>query len=163
MVHVIDSKDLFVKKNIIVGTRPRRFALSPDEKELWVTAELSGEIYIIDTATLEINDIIKFLPPGFREEDVTPVGLKMNKNGSLAYVSLGRANHIAIVDVISRKIIDYILVGSRAWEVALTKDENRLYVANGLSDDITVINLQNNSVIKSIPVGRVPYKVVIDD
>ena len=47
--------------------------------------------------------------------------------------------------------------------MALTKDEDKLYVANGLSDDVTIINLKNNTVIKSIPVGRVPHTVVIDD
>ena len=64
---------------------------------------------------------------------------------------------------IKREVLDYILVGSRAWEVALTKNEEKLYVANGLSDDVTIINLKNNTVIKSIPVGRVPHTVVIDD
>ena len=163
MVHVINADELFVEKNIIVGTRPRRFAFTPDEKELWVTAELSGEVWIIDTSNHEIIDVMKFLPPGFREEDVTPVGLTMNKEGTLTYLSLGRANHIAVVDTIKREVLDYILVGSRAWEVALTRDEEKLFVANGLSDDVTIINLKNNTVIKSIPVGRVPHTVVIDD
>ena len=34
--------------------------------------------------------------------------------------------------------------------------------AYGLSDDISVINLEKNEVIKSLAVGRVPYKVLID-
>ncbi|PPR46753.1 MAG: hypothetical protein CFH19_01043 [Alphaproteobacteria bacterium MarineAlpha5_Bin9] len=162
MVHVVDSEGLFVSENIFVGTRPRRLATTADEKELWVSAELSGEMYIIDTASYEVTDIIKFLPPGFRDEDVTPVGFRLNKAGTKAYIGLGRANHIAIVDVKTREIEDYILVGSRAWEVELSKDEKTLYVANGLSDDISIINLENNTVIKSVAVGRVPYKVLID-
>tara|TARA_B100000579_G_C22824726_1_gene852485 strand:- start:1020 stop:1997 length:978 start_codon:yes stop_codon:yes gene_type:complete len=162
MVHVVDVQGLFVTENIFVGTRPRRLATTPDDKELWVSAELSGEMYIIDTTTYEIIDIIKFSPPGFRDEDVTPVGFRINKEGTKAYIGLGRANHIAIVDVKSREVEEYILVGSRAWEVEFSKDQKTLFAANGLSDDISVINLENNQVIKSVAVGRVPYKVLID-
>lgn len=115
MVHVIDPVGGFVIKNIIVGTRPRRFALTPDGKELWVTAELSGEVYVIDRETLKIKDVITFLPPGMRQEHVTPVGLRISKTGTFAIVTLGRANHVAFVDVASRKVEDYVLVGRRAW------------------------------------------------
>ena len=63
----------------------------------------------------------------------------ITRDGSRAYVALGRANHVAVVDVPERKVIDYVLVGKRAWGLALTHDESKLYVANGLSDDITVV------------------------
>ena len=55
MVHVIDELSGAVVENIIVGTRPRRFVLTPDGKELWVSAELSGEIYVIDRATNQVT------------------------------------------------------------------------------------------------------------
>ena len=130
MVHVIDVEAEAVVENIIVGTRPRRFALTPDESELWVSAELSGEIYIIDRQSYEILDVIKFLPPGFREVDVTPVDLVISEDGSTAFVTLGRANHIAYVDVVTREIVDYVLVGSRAWGLALSRDETKMFVTS---------------------------------
>jgi YVTN family beta-propeller protein len=36
-----------------------------------------------------------------------------------------------------------------------------LWVVNGLSDDVTVVDVAAAKAIKSIPVGRVPYGVVI--
>jgi YVTN family beta-propeller protein len=54
-------------------------------------------------------------------------------------------------------------VGKRAWGLALNKDESRLFVANGLSDDMTVIDLAAGKALKSIPIGRVPYGIAIDD
>ncbi|MSO70726.1 MAG: hypothetical protein EXQ88_01720 [Alphaproteobacteria bacterium] len=163
MVHVVDVKGGFVTDNIVVGTRPRRFWLTPDGKELWVTCELSGEIYVIDRVTLKILQVMTFLPPGFRQVDVTPVGILMNQDGSKCVIALGRANHIAYVDVKSRKIDAYVLVGSRAWNVTLSRDEKTLYVANGLSDDITVVDNIARKSIKSVQVGRIPYAVLIDD
>jgi YVTN family beta-propeller protein len=146
-----------------VGNRPRRFALTPDQKELWVSNELSGSVTIINPQTNEIIESIEFLPPGFRPEDVTPVGITMTKDGATTFVALGRANHVAVVDTASREIKDYILVGNRAWNTILNRDNSLLFVANGLSDDISVIDVAKRKVIKSVPVGRVPYMVLIDD
>ena len=80
-----------------------------------------------------------------------------------AYVALGRANHVAVVEPKSRKVLDYILVGKRAWGLALTDDERLLYVANGLSDDVTIIDTASLKPVKSVPVGLVPYGILIDD
>ena len=44
-----------------------------------------------------------------------------------------------MVDVATRKVAGYILVGKRSWGVTLTRDERTLYVANGLGDDVTII------------------------
>lgn len=163
MVHVIEAAAGAVIDNIVVGTRPRRFVLTPTTNELWVSAELSSEIYIIDRASNEITEVLSFLPPGFRPEDVTPVGMTLTKDGSRGYISLGRANHIAVIDGISHEIIDYVLVGRRAWSIALTRDEKLAVVANGLSDDITLIDTESLRPIRSIPVGQVPHTIIIDD
>lgn len=163
IVHVIDTVAKEIIKDILVDTRPRRFALAHDEKELWVSAELAGVVNIIDVATLRLIDDIAFLPTGFRKEQVTPVDVLITRDGNRAYVALGRANHVAVVDARARKVLDYILVGKRAWGLALTVDEKKLYVANGLSDDISIIDTEKGKVITSIPVGMVPYGILIDD
>ena len=163
MVHKVDVEQGIITKNVIVGTRPRRIRITPDGKEMWVSCELSGEIYIIDMESYQVTDVINFLPPGFRQVDVTPVGLELNAAGTRLYATLGRANHVAYVDVQSREITDYILVGSRAWGITITADEKTVLVANGLSDDISVIDEESRRVLKSVRVGRVPYIPLIDD
>src|SRR3569832_1567047 len=121
MVPVVDVASGAVIKNIVVGTRPRRFIFTPDGKQLWVSCELSSEIYIIARATNEIvGDPQVFVPPGFQQEDVTPVGMAITKDGSKVLLSLGRANHIAIVDARSHQVLFFVLVGSRAWSVVLS-------------------------------------------
>lgn len=163
LVHVIDLQKDAVIADILVDTRPRRFALTPDGNELWVSAELAGVVDIIDTKSLKLVGDVAFLPTGFRPEQVTPVDIEINAAGTRAYVALGRANHVAVVDIRKREVIRYVLVGKRAWGLALSADEKLLYVANGLSDDVSVIDTQSLEAIKSIPVGRVPYDIIIDD
>lgn len=163
MVHVVDTATGNVEKNIVVGTRPRRFEMNEDHSELWVTDELAGQVSIIDTAELKLQRQLPLVPPGFRPSEVTPVGLDLSADGKTMYVTLGRANHVAMVDAKSKEVLDYVLVGSRAWGIAASADGKYLYVANGLSDDTTVVDVANRTAIKSIPTGRVPHTVVIDD
>lgn len=163
LVHVIDTAKQEVVKDIVTDTRPRRFALTPDGKELWVSAEVAGVVNVIDMSTLEVKTTIEFLPKGMRREMVTPVDLLITRDGKRAYVALGRANHVAVVDVASKRVTDYVLVGRRPWGLRLTRDEKLLYVANGLSDDITVIDTASLKALRSVPVGEVPYGLLIDD
>lgn len=163
LVHVIDVQARKIVKDVPVGTRPRRFALTPDGKELWVSAELSGQIDIIDTAKFVTIGRVEFQMKAIHRDLVTPVDLLITKDGKRAYVALGRANHVAVVDVKSRTVLDYILVGKRPWGLKLTADEQRLWVANGLSDDVSIIDTKSGKVIVSVPVGQVPYGILIDE
>ena len=162
-MHVIDTASNTEKAAIVVGARPRRLALTPDGKDLWVTSEMDASISIIDVASNQVKEKITFAPEGFRKEDITPVGISMTKDGKTAFVTIGRANRVAVVDVASRKVSDYILVGNRAWNATLNKDESLLFVANGAGDDVSIINVADRKVLKSVPVGRVPYMVLLDD
>ena len=64
LVHVIDIEAQEVVADILVDTRPRRFAAPPDEGEVWVSAELAGKVNIIDPVTFEVAETISFLPQG---------------------------------------------------------------------------------------------------
>jgi len=161
LVHVIDTATGKVVKNVKVEKRPRRMALTPDGKELWVTCELGAAVSIVSTADNSVLATLKFEVKGARSQDITPVGIQMSRDGKRAYVALGRANHVAFVDVAARKVTDLVLVGKRAWNVALDKNEQRLFVVNGLSDDLTVVDVPGAKPIKTVPVGRVPYGVVV--
>ena len=163
MVHVIDAVAGVVTDNIVVGTRPRRFILLPNGKELWVSNELSGQVSVIDRATNRVSTTLDFVPPGFRQVDVTPVGMTVTRDGSSAIIALGRANHVAFVDPTSRKVKSYVLVGSRAWGVALSPDESTLYVTNGLSDDLSIVDTTTRKAFRTVSVGRVPHSVLVDD
>ncbi len=163
MVHVIDTATRKIVKNIQVGKRPRRMALTPDGNELWVTNELEASVSIISTKELKVIGTVKFVVKGARDTDITPVGITMSRDGKRAFVGMGRVNHVAFIDVAKREVTQQILAGKRAWNVALNKEETLLYVANGLSDDMTVIDVVAGKALKTVPVGRVPYAVLVVD
>jgi PQQ-dependent catabolism-associated beta-propeller protein len=154
LVHEVAADTGKVTCDVIAGLRPRRIAATPDGKELWVTAELAGEVDIIDPVKFVITGKVAFLPPGMRKSDVTPIDIVMSKDGKTAYVALGHAAHVAVVDMPARKVASYILVGKRPWGLALSRDETTLY---------TVIDTKARKAKISVPVGRIPYGIAIDD
>ena len=85
----------------------------------------------------------------------------MTQDGKTAFVALGKANQVAFVDVASRQVKSLVLVGKRAWNVALDKAEQKLVVVNGLSDDVTIVDVASAKALKSVPVGRVPYMALV--
>ena len=161
LVHVIDIASAKVTKNIKVGKRPRRMALTADGAELWVTNELDASVSIVATTDHSVVHTLRFEVPGARAAEITPVGITMSRDGMRAFVGLGRANHVAFIDVRARKVTHLVLAGKRAWNVALDKAETRLFVVNGLSDDMTVIDVATAKALKTIPVGRVPYQALV--
>jgi YVTN family beta-propeller protein len=161
MVHAVDVAGNKVAHNIKVGKRPRRFALTPDGSQLWVTNELDASVSIIDTRTHTVAATLRFEVPGARAADITPVGLLMTADGKTAFVALGKANHVAFVDVATRKVRQLVLVGKRAWGLALDKGEKTLLVVNGLSDDMTLVDVASAKALKTVKVGRVPYGAVV--
>jgi YVTN family beta-propeller protein len=52
-------------------------------------------------------------------------------------------------------------VGKRPWGVALASDGRTLYSANGLSDDVSVIDTTTLQVTGTISVGQAPWGIAI--
>lgn len=161
LVHLVDLGSKKVVKDIKVGSRPRRFALSADGKELWVSNELSASVSVLDTSTHQVKATIAFKIQGLRAADITPVGVVMTRDGKTAWVSLGRANHVAEVDVATKQVRRAVLAGKRAWGLALGPDDTVLYVTNGLSDDMTLVDTRQGKAIRTVAAGRVPHTPLV--
>ena len=142
--------------------RDRRIAVfTPDEKHVWVAAEVGGTVEVINSASKEVERKISFSPPEVRKEFIQPEGIRFAKNGSVAFVALGRANHVAVVDMKTFEAKDYIPVGHRVWQLGLSPDGVTLYAVNGLTNDVSIIDVASMKVRQSITVGRLPWGIAI--
>jgi YVTN family beta-propeller protein len=162
LVHVVDVAGRKLVKSIPVGKRPRRLLLA-NAGELWVSNELGASVSVIRLGDHSVQATIGFKPPGMRAEDVTPVGMVLSPDGRTAYVALGRANHVAAVEVATRQVRGYVLVGKRPWGLAVSRDGQWLYVTNGLSDDMSIVDTARMRAARTLKAGRVPHSVVVDD
>ncbi|WP_372395771.1 PQQ-dependent catabolism-associated beta-propeller protein [Azospirillum sp. HJ39] len=161
MAHFIDTEKRAVVGNVLVDSRPRVARFTDDGKQVWVSSEIGGTVSVIDAATRKTIKKIRFEVTGVRREAIQAVGIQMTRDGTRAFVALGPANRIAEIDTASLEVKRYFLVGQRVWNLAFSPDEKRLYTTNGISNDLSVIDLERNKVIKSIPVGGAPWGVVV--
>jgi PQQ-dependent catabolism-associated beta-propeller protein len=161
MVHWIDAKTHELVDNTLVDQRPRHVEFEPDSQTLWASAEIGGTVSIIDSDSKLVTHKINFSIKGVHPDRVQPVGIRLGADGRYAYVALGPANHVAVVDRKSYEVVKYILVGRRVWHMAFTPDDRYLMTTNGVSGDVTVIDLAELKAIKSIKVGRYPWGITV--
>jgi len=160
MAHFIATDGYKNLDNVLVDNRPRVAEFKSDGSEVWVSAEIGGTVTVIDAATRTIKGKIGFDIQGITKDAIQPVGVRFNKDNSKAFVALGPANRVAVVDAKTYKVEKYILVGQRVWNLAFTPDYKLLFTTNGTSNDVTVIDVATEKAIKSIKTGRYPWGVV---
>ncbi len=132
---------------------PIDIAVSPDGHRLYVTAQESGQLLIVDTGQGRVAGTI---PLGQHPHSVI-----LSRDGRTAYVSNQWANTISVIDLAKEEIISELKPGDGPTGMALGPDERRLYVANNYSNDISVIDLESALEIRRLAGGQSPYAVAL--
>jgi PQQ-dependent catabolism-associated beta-propeller protein len=150
-----------VVANVLVDSRPRHAEWTADGAQVWVSAEVGGTVSVIDAVKRQVLKRITFEIRGVPVESIQPVGVLLTHDRKRAFVALGPANRVAVIDAQTFEVERYLLVGQRVWNLAFNADESRLYTTNGISNDISVIDVAALRVLKSVPVGEQPWGVVV--
>lgn len=61
----------------------------------------------------------------------------------------------------ARRVVSTVGHGRRPWGLAMTPDGAKLYSANGLSNDVSVVDTKSRRVVRTIRVGEGPWGVAI--
>jgi PQQ-dependent catabolism-associated beta-propeller protein len=160
MAHVIDAATGKIISNLIVDTRPRYIAFTPDGSRFWVSSEVRGTVTVFDTATLKQLGKIDFESAALTQNLIQANGIRFTRDGKRAFVGLGRGKLVAEVDPATLKIVRTWPVGLRAWNIALSSDESRLYSADGLDGTMSVIDLKSGQELPPVKLGGKPWGVV---
>jgi PQQ-dependent catabolism-associated beta-propeller protein len=161
MAHFFNASTYEPISNVLVDQRPRHAEFTADGKKVWISSEIGGTISIIDVASKSVVHKIAFQIPGVPSEKIQPVGIVFLRDGNTAFVALGPANRVAVIDVKTATVVKYILVGERVWHLALTPENDLLFTTNGLTNDVSVIDVKTLKAVKSIKVGRDPWGVAL--
>jgi YVTN family beta-propeller protein len=132
-----------------------------DGGQVWVSSEVAGTVAVIDTATHKVLHTIHFDLPEVPINAIQAVGINLTDDGKTAFIDLGPANRVAVVNPKTFEVEKYLLVGQRVWHNAFSPGEKYLYTANGLSNDMSVIDVSSLEVTQSVPVGQSPWGVVV--
>jgi YVTN family beta-propeller protein len=143
---------------IVGGAVVAGLALSRDGKTLVAANFENDSISIVDTATRTVMREVKFFTPGgtvAQGEFPYDVAVLSNPDGSAktAFVTSQRDDQVMVVDVASG-IFTSIPVGDQPNRMALSRDQKTLYVVNGNSDTVSVIDTSAEKPLRTISLSR---------
>ena len=55
----------------------------------------------------------------------------------------------------------FIPVGIRPWGLNITRDGKKLYVANGVSETVSVIDTESQKVVATVTAGKGPWGIAV--
>ena len=165
LVTVIDYATGKWITQIQVGIEPEGLAVTKDGRTVVVVSEETSMAHFIDTRTWQVvaNVLVDTRP---RVAVYTP-------DQRYLWVSSEVGGTVSVIDPKSHQIAhvinfdipgvdkQYILVGQRPWQLTFSPDRSKLYVANGLTNDVTIIDVASLKALKSVPVGRLPWGIAV--
>jgi YVTN family beta-propeller protein len=131
-------------------------AVTPDGKHVYVTdLNRPGSILVIDTTNNTVAATVSI---------ANTEGVAVNTDGKHAYVTSFSADplvngNVAVLDTATK--IAMVPVGRFPAGVAVAPNGTRAYVANGNSNDISVINTATNTVVATVGVGHGPSALAV--
>ena len=91
-----------------------------------------------------------------------PMGSALAPDGRHIFVSNGRGESVAVIDVATETVVRMINdVGARPWGIGVSPDGRNIYTANGPSDDVSVVDVETGRVDRRIKVGGRPWGLVV--
>jgi YVTN family beta-propeller protein len=143
---------------IVGGAVVAGFGLSRDGNTLVAANFENDSVSIVDTATRTVTNEVHFFSPGgtvAQGEFPYDVVVLSNPDGSAktAFVTSQRDDQVMAVDIGSGTFTA-IPVGDQPNRMAISKDQRTLYVVNGNSDSVSVIDTAGQTVVRTISLSR---------
>lgn len=158
-VYVVQAQGLKVLAKIPTEKRPRAILLPANAHRGYVTNEFGGSITVFSTDDYRVLRTISLGDP----QVVRPMGIA-SVDGKLLYVTTGRYGAILEVDAEAGQVLrTFAKVGQRPWGLALSRDGQKAYTANGPSGDVSVVDLRSGHVDSQIAVGGSPWGIAAAD
>lgn len=143
----------------VTGAAVAGFAVSKDGKILVAANFENDSLSIVDASTRKVLQEVKFFVPGAKVatgEFPYDVAVKSNKNSGAAvtaFVSSQRDDQVLAVDIATQAVTT-IPTGGQPNKILLSPDQSLLYVVNGNTDSVSVIDTNSNKVVKTISLSR---------
>ena len=147
--HLYLQKEGIISK--IVNTEyysPLNVAVSADGKFLFIVAEESNELLIVDRKRRKVTQEIEV---GIRPHSVT-----LSLDGRTAYVSNQWSDNVSVIDLASGLVRDNLKTANGPAGIALSPDGQTLFAVNSYSSDISVIDLETGTERKRLTAGNDP-------
>jgi YVTN family beta-propeller protein len=158
-ISVINTATWTVSGTIQVPANPHGIALSPDGRFVYAACVNGGAVAIIDTQTELLAGQIA-LPAGAH-----PYSVALSRDGRYLYVPDNFAARLFTIDTATRQVVGETAIGLRAALMTRSSDGATLYVTNGASGTVSVLDLSADPahprVRATITVGSYPHGLAL--
>jgi YVTN family beta-propeller protein len=145
-VYRINTSSNILSGPIIVGSFPIGIVVSPDNSTVWVVNNGSNTVSYIDVASLTVSGSIPVVP--------SPTQIVISSDNLYVYVVhnslMGKVSRIS---TLSKTVIGTINVGSGPSDIAISSDNSKLWIANKLSNTVSVLNSISGALLVNIPIS----------
>lgn len=161
----VQDHTIIAQISIPTGVHPQGIVVNPANQLVYVANQLSGSLTVLD-GNNQVVKVIQLQPsfPGF----ASPVALTVNSKSSSSkygyvYVVCSVANVLAVIDL-SLNVVAYVPVGIRPVAATFNPVNLKVYVANLVSDNLSVIDAEalSETILSPLPTGQDPIGVGVD-
>lgn len=160
----IDLRKMDFAAKIPVGGIPRPYAVSSDEKKLYVAL---SDFHGFAIASIPERRVIARveLPPAPQSqcelEPHTPThGLALSPDGTQLWATSLADDRVYIYDVSTRKLLGHTLTGKCPNWITFSPDGRYCCISNSGSDDCSIIDTKTRREVARIKVGKGPKRVL---
>jgi YVTN family beta-propeller protein len=152
-----------------VGLGPLGVAITPDDKEVYVTNFGSDPELVpggmpgntVSVIRTRRNEVVATIPVGN-----LPAGVAITPDGKHAYVTNRGDDVVSVIDTATRTVVATVPVQDKPANVVFTPDGSLAYVTNFGSNTVSVIDTATNTVVPvpdgdAIKVGLVPIGLAV--
>lgn len=149
------SCHLYTKKEGVISKltnadyySPFNIAVSNDGKRLYVVAQDTNELIVVDP---EKNEVLNKIKVG-----VHPHSVILSGNGSIAYVSNQWSDNVSVIDLATSNVVNILKTGNGPAGLSLSSNGRFLFVVNTFGSDLSIIDLATKEEIKRLATGKDP-------
>ena len=164
-VAVYRQSDLSLIKQFDEGTvyHSRDVVIDEDLGKAYVTASMTPDIYVFDTGSLELLEVISIETPQ-RGKAVGTASLSLDSEAHKLYVASIPTEEVAIIDTTTDTVTKMLPVPGGRATIGVSHDPatGRIFVVGRDTDAITIIDGETGAHIATTPFGSYAINVMFD-
>jgi YVTN family beta-propeller protein len=160
--YAFDGQRLTEGASIPVPGFPVGLAVSPDGRTLVAAENQRDAAAVIDLASGSVTNVPVGTCAGVHPAagpatpQCQPYGVALTRDGATAYVTNWGEHSVSAIDVRARSLVGQVQVGTHPNAVTVSPVRPELYVANGDSDTVSVIDAASRAVTRTLDLA--PYR-----
>jgi DNA-binding beta-propeller fold protein YncE len=153
-ISVIDLASRKVTVTIDLGapSRPHTAVFSAKNDKLYVTAEVTQSIKIIDPNS---NKVVGSIPTGEPQSHMVAI----SSDGTRGYSMNAGSGTISALDLQKQELIKIIPVAKTIQRIAISTDNRLVFTSDQTKPELDIIDTQTNTVTSRLPLQNIGYGV----